>query len=114
MGQSHSLEVNAGSRALLDKALASPNGIIVRNLPTKTAHHIRYNCYNHRSRERKLSRTIFSEGDPGYNASPWDHISIKVHPHEDNHEVADLHLIPTDIILDALTIVDAATGEKLD
>lgn len=116
MGQPTSLHAYPQARALWDKALFSTNGIKV-GLTWKKATNLRFSMYALRKKEKEESRKIYEEGDPLFNASPWDSLQISIQDpapdSEDDDRPVHLLILTGEFALEGLEITDPLTGEPI-
>jgi len=85
MPQSQSPEAYGSARALLDRALHSPKGIRVPFESPGRAFSMMMQCYTVRSRARGQSIEVYAKGDPQYNRTPYDELSLHREDHEGNY-----------------------------
>jgi hypothetical protein len=65
-------------RAILERALAAPNGLRVSFATIAEATRFRMRCNQARKEDRKASREIHKPGEPGWNRSQFDGLVLRL------------------------------------
>lgn len=63
---------------LWERALQSPNGIIIELSSPSAAKRLRFQLYFFRRDQRQRSKDIYPKYDPGYGVSIYDNLEVKV------------------------------------
>lgn len=107
--------IGAGSvhiRALLNAALESETGVMVKGLERGKAVYVRGLLHSIRNAERKKSMKAKTINDPSYGTCVYDVLVTELIPGEAS--LTDLRIIRSDKLACELRVVDEKSGKDID
>lgn len=68
------------AREIWEKAVETEKGLKITFSDRRAAERTRFALYRARNADKKMSRKIYTEGAPEYDASPWDVFRLTIEP----------------------------------